>query len=70
MRGTTRDYVLLLRGAETRDVMGSATETEVFTLEQTTVTSTYYVDRERRLVGADLGYLAYSLTDLETTDER
>jgi len=71
MRGKTNDFVMLLSGVETLEVMGATTEVEVFTLEQGTVTGEYFLDGEGRLVGADLGYLSYQLVETvtESADE-
>jgi hypothetical protein len=63
MRGKSSDFVMLLTGAETIDVMGAPTEVEVFQLEQGQVTARYFVDAEGLLVGADLGYMSYSLSE-------
>ena len=66
MRGKNSDYVMLLTGAETVDVMGAPTEVEVFQLEQGAVTAKYFVDSQGALVGADLGYLSYALSQTST----
>jgi hypothetical protein len=66
MTGKTNDLVMLLTGADTVDVMGESTEVEVFQIEQGVVTGKYFVDADGRLVGADLGFLSYTLSDEET----
>lgn len=69
LRGQTSDFVMLLTGAETIDVMGAATEVEVFQLEQGAITGRYFLDANGRLVGADLGFLTYLLSDEKTLEE-
>lgn len=67
MRSKTSDLVMLLAGADTVSVQGRPTPVEVFQLEQGAVTGRYFVDAQGRLVGADLGFLTYELSDEETT---